>query len=112
MPREIYFLGFPPNDFENQDVYSISFDTKANQVMNTQLRAPRFEVVVNFPLKRNIQNVQDLEMWFLVTTLSLLESDSEVRASLVPELVWKQCFKSDPHFLDKKNRKIPPLFWP
>ncbi len=111
LPREIYFLG-KTEILREQQCYAMSFDTKANQLLDAELRAPRFEVDLQFPLLRKLKSSQDLEIWLLVSTLSLFEQEKEFRASFVPELLEQKCFRGDPLFRDKKSGKIPPVFWP
>ena len=110
LPREVYFLG--KNETDTQDVFAMSFDTKANRVLDAELRVPRFQVLLTFPLSRKLKSGDDLELWLLITVLSLFKEEGKIVASNVPELTWKQCFKDDPHFLDKKSGRIPALFWP
>ena len=111
LPREVYFQG---ETFEEKKIedFAVSFDTKANLVADTELRAPRFEVELRFPLSRRLNNSQDLEIWLLTTVLTLFREEGEMKASLVPDSVVKECFKDDPLYQDKRARKIQPLFWP
>ncbi|MBC7397648.1 MAG: hypothetical protein H7333_09420 [Bdellovibrionales bacterium] len=115
LPREIYFLGKASGRADlqaGQQCYAMSFNTKANQVLDTELRSPRFEVDFHFPLVRKLKSSQDLEIWLLVSTLSLFEEEQVFRASVVPDQMEAACFQNDPLFYDKKSGKIPPVFWP
>ena len=111
LPREVYFLA-KATDQVDQQCYAMSFDSKANQLFDAELRAPRFEVDFHFPLLRKLQSSQDLEIWLLVSVLSLFEEEKAYRASIVPEVLEQKCFASDPLFPDKRSGKIPGVFWP
>ena len=111
LPREIYFLATTKSRSQ-QDVYSMSFDTKANQIEDMILRSPRFETKLRFPLKTKLQTVQDLNLWLTTVVFSLFRDEKkELHASLVTENLEKSCFQNDPLFSDKKSEKIPAVFW-
>jgi hypothetical protein len=117
LPREIYFLGKLRGRVE-QETFAMSFDTKANQMADIELRTPRFEVKFIFPLSRKLHGPQDLNLWLLTSTLDLFrkqnqsESQGELYASIVPTLVADRCFQDDSLFNDKREGKIPPVYWP
>ena len=124
LPREIYFLGSTQSNLNDQDeptpkedlsCFSISFDTKANQVMDAKLRYPRSYVNFKFPLSRKLKNEKDLQLWLLTSVLSIFNQDRSswsAKASLVPDATCKQCFQKDLLFNDKKKHKLDPLEWP
>jgi hypothetical protein len=112
LPREIYFLG-QARGKTDQAVYSMSFDTKANEVADAKVRSSRFETELKFPMRAKLQTTQDLRIWLTTLVLSLFRDDQkEWRASLVTENVTQKCFAGDSLFLDKQNGKIPAVFWP
>jgi hypothetical protein len=112
LPREIYFLGQARGKTE-QAVYSMSFDTKANEFADAKVRSARFETELRFPLRTKLQSSQDLHIWLTTLVLSLFrDEEKQWRASTVTENVVNQCFGDDSLFLDKRAGNIPPAFWP
>jgi hypothetical protein len=112
LPREIYFLG-QARGTDEQAVYSMSFDTKANEVEDAKVRSARFETELKFPLRTKLQTAQDLQIWFTTLVFSLFrDEEKQWRASSVTENVTHHCFGDDSLFLDKQTGKIPAVFWP
>jgi hypothetical protein len=111
LPREIYFLAQTVWKVP-QETFAMSFDTKANQIADTELRTPRFEVKLKFPLSRPLETVQDLNIWLTTVVFTLFEEKGQIKASIVPDLLSQACFKDDSLFQDKKTGKIPAVFWP
>jgi len=119
LPREIYYTGNQEGQTLDEDpleCFSSSFSIDTNQLMLTPTGFLKKKIVIPFPLDRTLKKSQDLTMWLLVTTFTILKSDEKaggkLLASPVPESVCKACFKHDALFDDKFSRKIKPVFWP
>jgi hypothetical protein len=114
LPREIYFLG-KRSEGDRLECFSTSFSTKANQILDAELRLNRFTVQINFPLPRKLKDARDLKLWLITTIFSVLNEGKEefaLPASAVPDSVCNACFAHDLNFIDKKNGKIDAVLWP
>lgn len=119
LPREIYYLGREEGkayDQEPQSCYSSSFSTKTNEMMKTPTGFLKKKISLPFPLDRKLKTTNDLAMWLIVTTFSILKSDDQadrkIVGKLVPDYICKACFKHDAFFDDKYSGRMKPVFWP
>jgi hypothetical protein len=119
LPREIYYLGYKESgslDRNEQECYSTSFGIDTNQLMKIPTGFLKKKIELPFPLSRSLKTANDLSLWLMVTTFTILMSDEQADGRLwatpVPESVCRQCFKHDALFDDKRSGKIRPVFWP
>jgi hypothetical protein len=102
LPREIYFLALAGQN-KNQEVYSMSFETESTST---------HKIVFKFPLSMTPNTPSELELWLMTSIFNLFQDEGQMLASQVTDDVTAACFDEDVNFIDKKNAKIAPAYWP